>query len=254
MTRPADTKADAGALSRLTILHEKKQRDVFDGEIVARFNPNHLRYDHRVEWRAAGTVAPSIAAGYQRMEFQATPPATLAVELFFDTYEGAPSTGTSGLLDTAPVDRLSEGDVNASDVTNSTAMVAGLAQVASGLRRPPVCRLAWGKALLFEGVLTQLQQDLTFFMPDGTPVRATLGCTFTAYRTFEAAAKEAELYSADVVKRRAVRRGDTLSSIAVEHYGDAARWRDIARENRIDDPRAIAPGQVLVIPRLGTGR
>ena len=215
MTRAANAKAAAGALSRLTIKHEKEQRGVFDGEIVARFNPNQLRYDNRVEWRAAGTVAPSIAAGYQRMEFQATPPATLAVELFFDTYEGAPSTGTSSLLDIDPSgDFLSAGDMNAVDVTGDTAKVASLAEVASDLHRPPVCRLEWGRTVLFQGVLTQLRQDLTFFLPDGTPVRATLGCTFMAYRTFNVAAQEVELHSADVAKRSVVRRGDTLSSIA----------------------------------------
>ncbi len=248
-----DIDVATGALKKLTIRHEQKLRNTFDGEIVALFNPNQLKYDNRVEWRAAGTVAQSVAAGFQRMEFQATPPATLAVDLFFDTYEGGQSTGTSQLLDIVLPDQLRIGNaVNASDVTRLTTRVAELARVAPELHRPPVCRLEWGKTVLFQGVLTQLHQDFTFFMPDGTPVRATLGCTFMAYRTFDVAAKDVELHSADVAKRRVVRRGDTLTSIALEQYGDPARWRDIARENDIDNPRVLAPGKVLVIPKLVT--
>ena len=248
-----DIDIGSGALKKLTIRHEQKLRNTFDGEIVALFNPGQLKYDNRVEWRAAGTVAQSVAAGFQRMEFVATPPATFGVDLFFDTYEGAQATGISRLQDIALPDQLRLGDsVNATDVTKLTTKVANLARVASELHRPPVCRLEWGKTVLFQGVLTQLHQDFTFFMPDGTPVRATLGCTFMAYRTFDVAAKDVELHSADVAKRRVVRRGDTLTSIALEQYGDATRWRDIARDNDIDNPRAIAPGQVLVIPKLVT--
>jgi nucleoid-associated protein YgaU len=248
-----DIDLSSGALKKLTIRHEQKLRNAFDGEIVALFNPSQLKYDNRVEWRAAGTVAQSIAAGFQRMEFQATPPATFAVDLFFDTYEGAQPTGVTRVLDVVLPDQLRIGDsVSATDVTRLTTRVANLARVASELHRPPVCRLEWGKTLLFQGVLTQLHQDFTFFLPDGTPVRATLGCSFMAYRTFDVAAKDVELHSADVAKRRVVRRGDTLSGIALEQYGDATRWRDIARDNDIDDPRMIAPGQVLVIPKLVT--
>jgi nucleoid-associated protein YgaU len=61
-----------------------------------------------------------------------------------------------------------------------------------------------------------------------------------------------ELHSADVAKRRIVRRGDTLSSIAIEQYNDVTQWRAIAIANDIDNPRALTPGQVLVIPKLTT--
>jgi nucleoid-associated protein YgaU len=242
------------ALEKLTIWYQVKAGPLKKGSyktIQALFNPSQLRYDNRAEWRATGTIAQSVAGGFQRMEFQATPPATLNVDLFFDTYEGAPETGT-GSLRTAPTpdNSSSAGTPSFVNVKRYTQEVAKLAHVQSELHRPPVCRLQWGKTVLFEGVLTQLQQDFTFFMPDGTPVRATLSCTFTAYRTFDQAVTEVELHSADVAKRRIVSRGDTLDSIAIEEYGDGTRWRAIASENEIDNPRALAPGQVLVIPKL----
>lgn len=47
-----------------------------------------------------------------------------------------------------------------------------------------------------------------------------------------------------------VARGDTLSQIARDHYGNASQWRAIFAANRdqIDDPDRIFPGQVLKIP------
>jgi len=246
-----DIDTSTGALKKLTIRHEQKLRNTFDGEIVALFNPNQLKYGNRVEWRSAGTVAQSVAAGFQRMEFLATPPATLQVDLFFDTYEGEQSSGISRLFDVVLPDQLRVGtQVSATDVSRLTTRVASLARVASELHRPPVCRLEWGRTVVFQGVLTGLDQDFTFFMPDGTPVRATLGCTFMAYRTFDAAAKDVELHSADVAKRRIVRRGDTPDRIAFAPPGDAPSWRDTARENAIDNPRAPAAGTVLVLPQL----
>jgi nucleoid-associated protein YgaU len=254
-----DTVGGSSKFARLKIEHETTQRGVFggeDGTIHALFNPSQLRYDHRVEWRPAATIAQSIAGGYQRMEFQATPPVTLAIDLFFDTYEGKRDEEESTLLGSlraslVPDNPFEAGTPSATNVvTQYTAQVASLARVWSDLHRPPVCRLVWGETRLFTGVLTQLHQDYTFFLADGTPVRATLQCTFTAYRTFAQAASEVELHSSDVTKRRVVRRGDTLTGIAIAEYGDPGRWRAIAIANDIDNPRALVPGQVLVIPKL----
>ncbi|MBX3158032.1 MAG: LysM peptidoglycan-binding domain-containing protein [Deltaproteobacteria bacterium] len=245
----------SGKLERLKIKHEHLQRGQLDRTIEALFNPNQLRYDHRVDWRAAGTVAQSIAGGYQRLEFQGTPPSTLALDLFFDTYEGDRGSDESSLLGSlrsslVPDNPLDGGTPSATNVSIHTRKVAALAQVRSELHRPPVCSLVWGETELFRGVLTQLHEDFTFFLPNGMPVRATLNCTFMAYRTFGQAVSEVELHSPDVHKRRVVRRGDTLGRIAVEEYNDASRWRLIAHENGIDNPRALVPGQVLVIPKL----
>ncbi|MFN9943602.1 MAG: LysM peptidoglycan-binding domain-containing protein, partial [bacterium] len=49
---------------------------------------------------------------------------------------------------------------------------------------------------------------------------------------------------------RIVRRGETLSSIANEEYGDPALWRIIANENNLINPRALTAGLVLTIPPL----
>jgi peptidoglycan hydrolase-like protein with peptidoglycan-binding domain len=47
-----------------------------------------------------------------------------------------------------------------------------------------------------------------------------------------------------------VQRGDTLSGIAEQHFGEADRWPDVFELNRavIADPDKIFPGQVLAMP------
>ena len=47
-----------------------------------------------------------------------------------------------------------------------------------------------------------------------------------------------------------VKKGDSLSKIAEEVYGDANRWKEIFRANKdqIEDARLIRPGQELRIP------
>ena len=47
-----------------------------------------------------------------------------------------------------------------------------------------------------------------------------------------------------------VKKGDSLSKIAKEVYGDMKQWRKIADANRdrIKNPDLIQPGWVLVIP------
>ncbi|MDD5558002.1 MAG: LysM peptidoglycan-binding domain-containing protein, partial [bacterium] len=57
--------------------------------------------------------------------------------------------------------------------------------------------------------------------------------------------------AARAARRYRVAAGDSLSSLAVRFYGDAARWRDIynANRNTVPNPRSLTPGQILIIPQ-----
>lgn len=46
-----------------------------------------------------------------------------------------------------------------------------------------------------------------------------------------------------------VEKGDHLWGIAVRAYGDGYKWMEIARENNLDNPNLIHPGNVLTLPR-----
>ena len=47
-----------------------------------------------------------------------------------------------------------------------------------------------------------------------------------------------------------IEKGDTLSKIAKQHFGNANAWKQIFEANRdtLDDPDRIFPGQVIKLP------
>lgn len=49
-------------------------------------------------------------------------------------------------------------------------------------------------------------------------------------------------------KTHIVKKGETLSRIAANEYGNAKYWKDIAKANHIRDPHAIKQGQHLKLP------
>ena len=224
------------ALEKLQIVPEKDGgRLQFDESqaITALFNPGQLTFRKSVAWKKHSAAQRDVP----ELQFTSAEPRILIVELFFDTFD-TPS--------------LPKDDVR----KKHTDRVLSLTTVEhhGDKHRPPVCRLRWGSAgYFFQGVLESLDQRFTMFMEDGTPVRATLTCTFTEWRTNQEDLSRQNLQSADVAKQRVVRRGDTLSSIAAEEYLDPALWRPIAVANGIDNPLRLEPGRTLAVPRLSHG-
>jgi nucleoid-associated protein YgaU len=240
-----------GGLEKLTITHDGAEHAT-NGPIEALFNPGEIRRSRSVNWtrRAAANQGSGWTWADAQQQFLSVAPATLSVELFFDTYESRTPASTRAQLVSlvTPPNPFQTGD--ATDVTALTSRVIGLARVDKELHRPPLCRLSWGAFTdIFTGVLTQVQERFTMFLPDGTPVRATLSCSFVESMTV-AEVRTREMHSADVVKTWVVRRTDTLHSIAATVYGDPRRWRHIATANGIVNPRALRPGTVLTIPKL----
>ncbi len=218
------------ALSKLKIRIETSPGR-FTRSVRVMFNPNSLSIQKSARWRQA----PAAGRDVPGSQFTYSEPATLDVELLFDTYGG-----------------------RSIDIRGYTREIFHLATVErhGDLHRPPLCKLLWGR-FDFDGftwVLQRLSQKLTLFLADGTPVRATLGCSFRQWRSDRMEVRLLNRSSADLVKTRIVHRGDTLSSIAAEAYGEAGRWRPIAEANGIHNPRRLEPGRRLKIPRLRDGR
>jgi hypothetical protein len=240
-----------GGLRKLRITHNGADCTE-NGPIEALFNPQEISRSRSVSWEQRKTVShgSGLTSSNMEHEFLAVEPETLSLALFFDTYESR--TQASGWKRAAsfvqPANPLQTGD--ATDVTHLTKRVAKLAEVDRELHHPPICQLSWGAYTnIFTGVLSELDQRFTLFLADGTPVRATLSCSFVESST-EADVRAHELNSADVVKTRVVRRNDTLHSLAAAEYRDPRLWRHIANANGIVNPRDLKPGTVLTIPKL----
>ncbi|NER93782.1 MAG: LysM peptidoglycan-binding domain-containing protein [Symploca sp. SIO1B1] len=209
------------ALEKLTIKAEKTQPGDFAEEIKVLFNPNQVTIN-KTGWKSVPNESP-VAANES---------ATLSMELFFDT-----------TLTGFPPENVQKYTKKIFSLT--------LPRIGEVKKRPPRCQLIWGtisgkdNILLPDGYLETVTKTLTQFNEDGTPVRATLSCTFREWQEPEKAKKIANPID-DPVRR--VKRGETLSSIAFEEYGDPNQWRIIARENRLVNPRNLTPGMVLTIP------
>ncbi|MFP5390726.1 MAG: CIS tube protein [Gammaproteobacteria bacterium] len=135
------------------------------------------------------------------------------------------------------------------DVRRRTEPLQNLMKVNGELHAPPIVRLVWDGEV-FLGVVESMTVTFVLFMPSGVPLRAKIGLALIEYRTVEQQIAETPRHSPDVEKSHVVRRGDSLASVANLAYNDPTQWRVIAERNGIEDPRRLAPGQTLQIPRL----
>lgn len=166
---------------------------------------------------------------------------TLTMELYFDTYAKSSRHGTV---------------VQREDVRKYTRRVSNLMEIDPELHAPPVVEFIWGpplgspEGIQFAGIIERVTQKFTYFLDDGTPVRATLNVTFKEYKTVQQQLAEMKRQSADRTKRREFKEGDALWLLAQEEYGDPGLWRVIADHNDLENPRLVAPGAELELPPL----
>jgi nucleoid-associated protein YgaU len=161
---------------------------------------------------------------------------TLQMELLVDTYEE--HRAGSKVLNQA-----------GQDVREITGQITGLLEINPETHAPPVLLFTWGRWTL-RCVLATASERYIMFLPSGVPVRARLQVTFNEFTNAEFEARETKRETADYTQIYIVAQGETLSGIAGRVYRDPRQWRPIALRNGIDDPRALATGQRLLIPRL----
>jgi hypothetical protein len=163
------------------------------------------------------------------------------------TYDQRTIPSTDLLFDvTEPID-----DETIQDVRTKTNAIVALTRIEPKKHRPPVCEVTWGPAPVnsdfpFTGVVTNLTQNFLLFRSTGEPVRARLTVVMTEALDVVTDQRQTD---PELTTRR-VRRGDSVTGIAAEVYGDPALWRVIAEANNLDDPRRLKIGRTLSIPKL----
>ncbi len=190
------------------------------------FNPKEYSISKSNSWYQARTTGGNLP----RTSFSNGLPATMTVELFFDTYE----------------DKM--------DVRRHTNKIAKLMEVSireEGERkklRPPKVKFHWGLSWTFKAVITQMRQHFTLFLPTGTPVRATVDVTFQQIEDDRSyPGQNPTSGGANGRHTHLVAAGETLDLIAFQELGDARLWRQIAELNSITDPLRLAPGTLLAV-------
>lgn len=204
----------AFAKARITIEHTGEQFEVM-------FNPEE--YTLNRDNNFASQAIPGLSSPL--LQFVHGNLRTLEMELFFDTYE------------------------KKSDVRDETQRIVRLLDIDPELHAPPVINIAWA-SLQFRCVLVRAGQKFILFLEDGRPARARVTVSFNEYVDPGRETREVKRQTANFSKVHTVVQGETLSAIAGRFYEDPRMWRPIAIENGIDDPRALATGQSLLIPPL----
>ncbi len=117
------------------------------------------------------------------------------------------------------------------------------------IHSPPFCRVQWG-GFIFKGVLKSANAQFVLFDKSGAPLRAKISAKFEEVVSQELRIAEEMKSSPDVDRVWLVQSGDRIDRIAHASYGNAGYWRQIASANRLSNPRHLAPGTVLSLPRL----
>ncbi|NWF78432.1 MAG: LysM peptidoglycan-binding domain-containing protein [Chloroflexi bacterium] len=207
-------------------------------EVRCMFNPKEYTFTKQNKW----TEKTAKGAAVPHLEYEGGAPASLKLQLLFDTLEAHGKDQAGG------------------DVRNSTKDLWDMMKVSeaqqndkTGKGAPPHVRFKWGTVWAFEAVIESLSQRFILFAPDGTPLRALVDISLKQIRD-EGQYPRQNPSSGSVAGERIylVRAGDTLAGIAAALYGDPTVWRHLADHNGLSDPRRLRPGQVLMVRPLPT--
>ncbi len=136
--------------------------------IECMFNPREYTVSRTVKW---GNQSNDTSEAGNRV-YQGGTPASMTLELFFDTY----------------AQRKAAGQVE--DVRKYTQRLWALTRIKPGSKSPaankaidketpPKVLFQWGGTWHFAAFIESMEQQFTLFMPDGTPVRSIVKVTLT---------------------------------------------------------------------------
>jgi nucleoid-associated protein YgaU len=220
--------------AKLTFISEKGKKLV-----QALYNPEKYSVNKSVQYAEIGI--PGLDEPV--LQFVRGQNEKVTLDLFFDTTE-------QGMVD------------NVADVRQLTVAVYNLLRVSTESHAPPRFTVEWGSghSLFGQGfstslcVLESMNEEFTLFAPTGEPLRAKLTVTIRMASTIKLQFQEQPHHSPDRTKIVMVVRGQRISGIAYEHYGDPTQWRSIADANpNIRNPRMLDAGTRLTIPSLTGG-
>lgn len=193
------------------------------------FNPKEYTFTKQNTW----AIAQNSGSNVPSVEFTNGEPATLTLELYFDSYESGEDVRakyTASLWTLMMVDDR-------------------LIDPKSKKKRPPKVRFVWGTSWTFNAVITNLTEKFVLFKENGTPVRSVVSATFKQITDESIFPRQNPTSGGDGGERLwTVSEGDTLAWISYQAYGASTRWRHIADANELEVVRDLKPGMVLVIP------
>lgn len=220
---------------------------------VVQFNPDSLKVSFANQ--VAQPQGGGDQNGPQAQQFVGSGSTKLAVQLYFDV--------TSDI----PPGALANGAKETNDVRVMTERVAyfitPVGEPANKPKKfkPPIVRFRWG-SFKFDGIMEGMEETLEHFSPDGRPLRASVSITLAQQR-ITAFGTEAKNDPPGVTKKSGGGSGgkgdkaagsapmtaapaDTpLQSMTDSTSGAGLDWQAVASFNGIENPRIMAPGQLI---------
>jgi len=197
--------------------------------VLCMFNPYEYSISKQNSYEQASTKGRNIPD----VRFRQGGAQTLTLRLLFDTY----AEGEDVRNHTAPLWQMMMVDEDKTDQRTNKS-------------EPPHCIFQWGR-FEFEAVITRMDEKLTLFLKDGTPVRTLVNISLQQVVDEEEHAKQNPTSGGGVApKTRLLNASDRLDLIAWEEYGDSTQWRLIASANQIADPLRLRAGQVILVPPM----
>jgi nucleoid-associated protein YgaU len=153
----------------------------------------------------------------------------------------------------------------ATSVTSYSDKIYQLVKIEPNRHAPPICNFLWNDSFPGSGLAPQLgnqnrtsfqcvvesvRHKYTLFSPEGVPLRATVSVTLREYKTLEEQFAQLNLNSPNRTQAHVLQAGETLSTVAGQHYRLPGEWRRIAVANGIEDPRRLTPGMFLTVPPM----
>jgi hypothetical protein len=214
------------------------------------FNPESLKVTFTNQMQPANQGQASDAhSGTSAVQYVGRGSSKLAVTLWFDVTAELPGS-------------LAENDEQRHDVRKLTEKVVDLirTQPVTAQRDqpiPPAVRFLWG-TFQFDGLIESMDQSLEYFSADGVPLRASISLNMTqqsiAYGFSDIPARGNQSGPAGgnlpsgaapgTTPLTPAPAGGTLQGMA-SAVGKGNNWQAIAAANGVENPRSLAPGQLV---------
>jgi hypothetical protein len=113
--------------------------------------------------------------------------------------------------------------------------------------RYAVVQVVWG-SMSFLGRLTSMTVNYTLFSASGTPLRARVKLSFTAYE--KSSARLAAGAAAPQARQIRLVGADSLPLLCFKAYNDPSLFQAVALFNGLTSIRRMAPGKLITLPKM----
>ncbi len=223
--------SNRGALEKLLIRAFEKPD--YSGQPIGEFdayvNPNEINLSYEMEYDSA----QGSGSTNSRMNFKKVKPGDMSLTFFID------STGARGEVPGKVI-----------DVMQKVEQFQKVTGYNGNIHRPNYLKVVWGTLQVKRCVLKSASIAYKLFKPDGVPYRAVITANFSDNSDDQTRVAIARDQSPDLTHVRLLKAGDNLPALCFKIYGDPAYYLEVARANRLNDFRNLAPGTKIFFPPL----